>query len=61
MFEIFKKEEEKYINIRVFKIFKNMGIYNVVNYGLYFVQQLNFGFFIIYGVDDLMFLEKIKL
>ena len=60
-FEILKKEEEKHINIRVFKTPKNMGTYNAVNYGLHFAQQSNFGFFTIHGADDLMFPEKIKL
>jgi tetratricopeptide (TPR) repeat protein len=59
-FEILKKEEEKYINIRVFKTPQNMGTYNAINHGLYFAKKLSFDLFTIHGADDLMFPEKIE-
>jgi glycosyltransferase involved in cell wall biosynthesis len=60
-FEILKEEEEKNINLRVFKTHKNLGTYNAVNYGLLLSKKLNFGFFAIHGADDLMFPEKIEM
>lgn len=46
-----------YNNLKVYKLEKNIGTYNAINYALY--KENDYKFFIIHGSDDIMLSDKI--